>query len=60
MRLQSADPVLTPETDRICFSTHNPAHKMGCLVRLALRLAVPACVVSCCKTHSRSALTAAV
>ena len=31
-------------------STHNPTHKMRCLVRLARCLAVPACLLSRCKT----------
>src|SRR5262249_11774587 len=31
---------------------------MRCLVRLTLRLAVPACLLSCCETYSRSAVTA--
>src|SRR5215469_2661345 len=31
---------------------------MRCLVRLTLRLAVPACLLSCCKTYSRRAVTA--
>src|SRR6266403_1468138 len=35
-------------------STHNPTQNLNGLVCLAPRLAVPACLVSCCKTYSRS------
>jgi hypothetical protein len=42
------------------FSTHNPTHKMRRLVRLTLRLAVPARLVSCSRTYSRNAVTAEV
>jgi hypothetical protein len=38
--------------------THNPTHNSWCLVRLTGILAVPACLLSCCKTYSRSAVTA--
>ena len=39
--------------NRSLFPTHNPTHRMRCLVRLARSLAVPACLVSCCKSQKR-------
>src|SRR5439155_17478764 len=40
------------------FPTHNPTHKMRCLVRLTRCLPFPAVLLSLCITYSRSAFTA--
>ena len=34
-------------------STHSPTHNLNGFYDFALRLAVPACLVSCCKTYMR-------
>jgi hypothetical protein len=42
------------------FPTHNPTHKMGCLVRLAGIVAAPTFLVSCRKINSLYAVTVEV
>jgi hypothetical protein len=41
----------TPSSIKAFFSTHNPTHRMRCLVRLTRSLAVPACLISLVQVH---------